>query len=248
MKALILCAGYATRMYPLTEDRPKSLLHVANKPVIEYIIKGLEKVPEVDKIYIVTNAKFFNNFENWKKTYFTEKEICIISDCTTSDENKFGAIGDMRFVIETTNIDDDLIVTAGDNLYKLNMNDFVRFFRKNSTSIAVHDVKSKELVKKYNEVRLDDKRRVISFIEKPSDPKTSLAAICLYIFPGKQLGLINKYIEEGNNPDQPGYYIQWLSRRVDVFGYIFTERWYDIGDLNQYEKANSEYTKRRYGD
>lgn len=242
MKALILCAGYATRMYPLTTDRPKALLPVAGRPMVEYIIEKLENVPELDTIYIVTNEKFFPHFVKWQKTYCGKKQILIISDGTMSDETKLGAIGDMKFFIEHARINDDVLVVAGDNLLTFNLNKFIQFFKEKGMSVAVHDVKNKKLIKKYNEVRLDNQHRVISLIEKPAQPTSTRAAICLYILPQDTLQLIHDYIKEGNNPDEPGRYIEWLHKRKDVFGYLFTEPWYDIGDIKQYEQANREFT------
>ncbi len=241
MKALVLCAGYATRLYPLTKDRPKHLLPIADKPMLEYVIAKLEDIKEINEIFIITNSRFFPQFQEWNKKLKLKRNVKIIDDGTTSDETKLGAIGDVKFVIEKEHIGDDLLVLAGDNLFQLNLVEFIRFFKKNGISIAVYDVKSKDLVSKYSEVKLDDEKRVISFIEKPSQPETTLAAICMYLFPKEKLNLINKYIEKGNNPDQPGRYIQWLYKRESVYGFVFSDNWYDIGDINQYNEANMEY-------
>lgn len=241
MKALILCAGYATRLYPLTKDKPKHLLPIAGKPMLEYAIAKLEQVPDIDKIYLVTNHKFYSQFQNWTDNFKSNKEIKVLDDGTISDETKLGAIGDIKFVIEKEHIDGDLLILAGDNLFELNLNNFVKFFRAKGISIAVKDVESKDLVNKYSEIKLDEQNRVISFIEKPTQPKTTLAAICMYLFPKEKLELINQYIKEGNNPDQPGRYIRWLHKRESVYGFVFTDKWYDIGDINQYKEANREY-------
>jgi len=241
VKALVLCAGYATRLYPLTKDRPKHLLPIADKPMLEYVIAKLEDIKEINEIFIITNSRFFPQFQEWNKKLKLKRNVKIIDDGTTSDETKLGAIGDVKFVIEKEHIGDDLLVLAGDNLFQLNLVEFIRFFKKNGISIAVYDVKSKDLVSKYSEVKLDDEKRVISFIEKPSQPETTLAAICMYLFPKEKLNLINKYIEKGNNPDQPGRYIQWLYKRESVYGFVFSDNWYDIGDINQYNEANMEY-------
>ncbi len=241
MKALILCAGYATRLYPLTKDKPKHLLPIAGKPMLEYSIAKLEQVPDIDKIYLVTNHKFYSQFQNWTDNFKSNKEIKVLDDGTISDETKLGAIGDIKFVIEKEHIDDDLLILAGDNLFELNLNNFVNFFRAKGISIAVKDVESKDLVSKYSEIKLDEQNRVISFIEKPIQPETTLAAICMYLFPKEKLELINQYIKEGNNPDQPGRYIRWLHKRESVYGFVFTDKWYDVGDINQYKEANREY-------
>lgn len=242
MKALILCAGYATRLYPLTVDKPKHLLPIADKPMLNYAIENLEKVSEIDQIYLVTNHKFFPKFQDWIKTLKIKKKIEVIDDGTMSDDIKLGAIGDMKFVIDKIKINDDLLVFAGDNLFQLQLTDFIKFSRsKNAPAIAVYDVGSKELVSKYSEVKLDKDKKVTAFTEKPPNPETTFAAICMYLFPKNKLSLVNTYISEGNNPDQPGRYIQWLHKREAVYGFVFTDKWYDIGDINQYNEADKDY-------
>lgn len=243
MKALILCAGYATRLYPLTKDKPKQLLPIAGKPMLEHTIAKLEEVPEIDAIYIVTNHKFAPQFQEWLATLKTSKEIKLFDDGTADEKTKLGAAGDIKYVIENARIDDDLLIVAGDNLFKLDLNNFVRFFKAKGMSIAIYDVKDKNLVREYSEVRLDKSGRVISFQEKPQNPQTTLAAICIYLFPRDKLALITKYLSEGNNPDQPGRYIQWLYQREAVYGFVFADKWYDIGDLQQYKQADKEYSE-----
>ncbi len=242
MKVLILCAGYATRMYPLTKGRPKALLPVAGKPVLEYILKNFEKIPAIDTVYIVTNAKYYVHFKKWKTIYSSSKELHILSDGTTSHDERFGAIGDIQFAIEEASIDDDLAIVAGDNLFGFDIGEFIQFFKKRGISIAVHNVSNKQQLTKYNEVRLDSQYRFVSFEEKPQKPRYALAAICMYIFPREKLCLIHRYLSEGNNPDEPGRLIQWLYKREDVFGYGFSGKWYDIGDPEQYRRVNQEFT------
>lgn len=242
MKVLILCAGYATRMYPLTKDRPKALLSVAGKPVIEYIIKNFEKIPAIDTVYIITNAKYAVHFQKWKSAFSSNKDMRILSDNTTSNDTRLGAIGDIQFAIEEAPIDDDLLIAAGDNLCTFDINDFIQFFEKRGISVAVHNMQDKQELTKYNQVKLDDRCRLISFEEKPHKPRYTLAAICMYMFPREKLHFIDEYLHEGNNPDEPGRLIQWLYKREDVFGYEFSGKWYDIGNLEQYRRVNQECT------
>ncbi|MEW6042563.1 MAG: nucleotidyltransferase family protein [Elusimicrobiota bacterium] len=241
MKTLILCAGYATRLYPLTLNQPKHLLPIAGKPMLQYITDELEKIKEIDEIYLVTNRKFFHVFEDWVKKLKTRKKLLVFNDGTLSDETKLGAVGDMDFVIKKAKIDDDLLVIAGDNLFRLKLKNFINFFKNKGTAIALYDVGSKELMKKYSEVRLDASKRLVYFQEKPQQPETTLAAICMYLFHKNQLGLIQQYLVEKNSPDQPGRYIQWLYQRQPVYGFVFTETWYDIGDIDQYHQADKEF-------
>lgn len=243
MKALILGAGYATRLYPLTKDRPKPLLPVADRPMIGYIVDKIAEVNEIDHLYVVTNHKFIRNFEDWKKTLSLDIPVTILDDGTTSDADKLGAIGDMKFVIGKEKVEDDLLVVAGDNLFDFKIKGFIDFFRsKNSRpSITLYDVEDIGLVKKYSVITLDEKARIINFEEKPQHPKTTLIAICLYLFPKDTLPRINEYLEKGLNPDAPGYFVSWLSREEAVYGYKVSGRWYDIGGFDAYHKADEEY-------
>ncbi|OGS21158.1 MAG: hypothetical protein A2252_05105 [Elusimicrobia bacterium RIFOXYA2_FULL_39_19] len=246
MKALLLCAGYATRLYPLTLNQPKQLLLIAGRPMLDYTIDQLSEIDEIDEIYLVTNNKFYKTFFDWSKTLKTKKTIKVFNDGTLSDQTKLGAVGDMKFILDNTKMNDDLMVLAGDNLFLLNLKNFIHFFEtKKSNSICLKDVEDFELIKKYSEVELDNNEKVLSFREKPTDPKTTLAAICIYLFPKNKLNLIHKYINEGNNPDQPGRYIQWLHKVDDVYGYVFKDNWYDIGDLGQYKEADEDYKHMR---
>ena len=161
------------------------------------------------------------------------------------NNRKIQILFNVKFVIDNAKVKDDLIVLAGDNLFKLDLKKLIAFFRKNGTTIALFDVKDMELMKKYGEVELDGQKVLVSFREKPQDPKTTLAAICIYLFPKDKLSLIDQYIKEGNNPDQPGRYIQWLYKKQKVYGFVFDEGWYDIGDLQQYKQADDEYKKSK---
>lgn len=241
MKALILAAGYGTRLYPLTRDKPKPLLSVAGQPMIEHILRKIENIKEIDRIYVVTNEKFAGHFRDWKDTYTGEKEIKIINDATTSEVDKRGAIGDMQIVIEEEGLNDDLLVVAGDNLFEFNLEGFVNFFREKGTSVGLYDFQDRETVKRYSIVEMNENKRILHFQEKPSQPRTTLIAICLYLFPREKLNLISEYLKSGNDPDAPGFYIAWLQKREPVYGFVFKGKWYDIGDLKCYEEANKGF-------
>ncbi len=249
MRAIVLCAGYATRLYPLTADKPKHLLPIAGKPMLDFLISKIEAVGEIDTIYIVTNQKFFDKFKEWKDYYEKEeergggKEIKILNDGTFSEDAKLGAIGDIHFAVEKEKISDDVLVVAGDNIFEFDLGKFVDFFkRKKSPCVAVRDVGSFELVKKYSEVSVDEEGKIIYFKEKPENPRSTLSAICLYAFPSHTLYLIKEYMDKGNDPDNAGSYIEWLYKKLDVFAFPFSGVWYDIGDLEEYRKANDYFS------
>ena len=245
MDAIILAAGYATRLYPLTHDMPKPLLSIAGRPMIEHIIKNLEGIKDLGKIYIVTNDKFEQHFKKWLGNFDADKPIEIINDGTKSNEDRLGALGDIHHAINAENLSSDLIVVAGDNLFELSLADVANFFRKrNSNVIVLHDVKDFELAKQYGIVEIDNENVVVHFEEKPSVPKSTLASTGIYLFPKKTIELIKKYIAQGNNPDKTGSFIEWLHKREIVHSFVTGKKWYDIGSIEQLEKADKEYGKR----
>jgi len=246
MKALILAAGYATRLFPLTKDKAKPLLPIAGKPIIDYIIEDLEKIPDLDQIYVVTNNKFASSFEQWASNSQFKKPIKIINDGTLSDEDKLGAIGDMLLVVQKENIQDELMVIAGDNIFEAGFFEIVAFYRskKGAPCIASFDIENLELAKQYGIVELDSDNLVINFVEKSQDPPGTQAAVGLYLFPKDKIGLIDQYVSENANKDAPGYYISWLVNKGEVYAFPLEGKWYDIGDLGSYEKADKEFSAR----
>jgi glucose-1-phosphate thymidylyltransferase len=247
MKVIILAAGYATRLYPLTLTQPKPLLPVAGKPMIDYVLDNLAPIGGIDRVYVVTNAKFAGHFQKWADDYRAAKaklNFTIANDGSTDDTNKLGAIGDIHFVLKSQNVDDDIIVVAGDNLFSEKLPDFGRFCRQqNAPVLAVYDVGDLEQIKKYNAITLDGEGRITFFEEKPKKPTSTLTGIALYFYPRSTLPLIQQYIAEGNNPDQPGRLIQWLYPRVPVYTWKVPGRWYDIGSKETLEEANRIFAR-----
>ena len=242
MKVIILAAGYATRLYPLTLTQPKPLLPVAGQPMIDYVLDNLAPIGGIDRIYVVTNAKFAGHFQQWSTDYRAHKaklNFTIVNDRSTDDTNKLGAIGDIHFVLASQNVTDDIIVVAGDNLFSEKLSDFGRFCReKNAPVLAVYAVGNLEEIKKYNAINLDGDGRITFFEEKPKNPTSTLTGIALYFYPQSTLPLIQQYIAEGNNPDQPGRLIQWLYPRLPVYTWKVPGLWYDIGSKETLEEAN----------
>jgi len=247
MKVIILAAGYATRLYPLTLAQPKPLLPVAGKPMIEYVLDNLAPIGGVDRIYVVTNAKFASHFQQWADRYPASNpkwDFTIVNDGSTDDTNKLGAIGDLHLVITREHVQDDIIVVAGDNLFSEKLTDFGRYCReKRAPVLAVYDVGALEEVKKYNAISLDGEGRITFFEEKPANPTSTLTGIALYFYPKSTLALIKQYIAEGNNPDQPGRLIQWLYPRQPVYTWKVPGLWFDIGSTSSLEDAKRIYAK-----
>lgn len=242
MEAIILAAGYAMRLMPLTDSTPKPLLNVAGKPIIEHIIRKLEEISEINKIHVVTNDKFEQHFRQWLKGFDAKVPIEVINDGTKSNEDRLGALGDVHYAINSKNIDDDIAVIAGDNLFELSLSEVNSFFKKRKSNVIVlHDVRDLELAKQYGIVEVDNNNIVLNFEEKPISPKSTLASTGIYLFPKKTIHLINKYISQGNDPDKTGSFIEWLHKRETVHSYITGKKWYDIGSIKQLERANRYY-------
>lgn len=242
MKVIILAAGYATRLYPLTLTQPKPLLPVAGKPMINYVLDNLAPIEAIDHVYVVTNAKFADHFQKWADGYRTTNpqfRFTVVNDGSTDDSNKLGAIGDLHLVLTREKVDDDVIVVAGDNLFSERLGAFGKFcMEKKAPVIAVYDVGSLDEVKKYAAVTVDADSKITRFEEKPQRPETTLIGIALYFYPKETVPLIHQYIADGNNPDQPGRLVQWLYTRAPVYTWTVPGIWYDIGAKETLEEAN----------
>lgn len=246
MNALILAAGYATRLYPLTLTKAKPLLEVGGKPMIDWVLDNLASVRDLKIVYVVTNAKFARDFEAWAKSAqdrHRHLQIKVMNDGSSSDDDKLGAIGDINLVLarEPDIAGDDLVVVAGDNLFNQPLNAFVDFARKSEATVALYDVGDLEQMKKYAAVTLDAEGVIAEFEEKPAKPKTTLAAIALYFYSKELLPLFTTYLAAGNNPDQPGRFLQWLYPRKPVKTFQIRGKWLDIGSKETLEAANKTF-------
>ncbi|MBX9743122.1 MAG: nucleotidyltransferase family protein [Chthoniobacterales bacterium] len=245
MNILILAAGYATRLYPLTETQPKPLLNVAGKPMIEWVIDNLAPIPDIHRVFIVTNKKFFNAFSSWAEEYQKKQpklSFTIVNDGSTSDADKLGAIGDIHYVLHHENIiGEDLLVVAGDNLFSEPIHAFAEAAKANPVTLALYDVGDLEAIKKYNNVKMDLEGRISHFEEKPLSPTSTLTGIALYYYRAEVLPLVDTYLAEGNNPDQPGRLIQWLYPRVAVHTWTVPGTWFDIGSKETLVEANKVF-------
>ena len=239
MKAIILAAGYATRLYPLTETVAKPLLPLAERPMLDYLVERLRGSDEIEQIHVVTNHKFAAAFEEWARA---QDDVVVHDDGTTSEDDRLGAIGDIRFVVDRAGLEsDDLLVVAGDNLFDYALDDYVRWWhgKGDGSAVVLYDVGDLELVKKYSSVEVDEHERLTAFTEKPEDPQSTLVATAAYIYHRSHVPLLRRYLDDGNAPDQPGRFLGWLVPRVPVYGYRATGDWRDIGDAAQLLEADN---------
>jgi glucose-1-phosphate thymidylyltransferase len=247
MKLIILAAGYATRLYPLTLNQPKPLLPVAGKPMMEWVVDNVSTIDAIDHAYIVTNAKFVSHFEKWAASYRRPNlkfGFTIVNDGSTDDSNKLGAIGDMHLVIEKHEIDEDIMIVGGDNLFSDDLREFGDYCLSRKAAVTgVYDVGDLEAIKKYNAIEVDADGRILFFEEKPAQPKSTLTGIALYYYPRQTLPAIDQYIAEGNNPDQPGRLVQWMYQRVPFYTWRVPGLWFDVGSIETLEEANHVFSE-----
>jgi len=247
MNALILAAGYATRLYPLTQTKAKPLLEVAGKPMIDWVLDNLTSVSDLERVYVVTNHKFVKDFHAWAEEYRKKRPkfaIEIIDDGSTDDSDKLGAIGDITLAVTRHELAKDaLIVVAGDNLFSEPLADFARAAKNSEAMLATYDVGDLEAMKKYASITTDADGVITEFEEKPPDPKNTMAGIALYYFSREVVPLFTTYIAAGNNPDQPGRFIQWLYQRKPVKTFQIKGTWFDIGSKETLDEANQIFAR-----
>ena len=242
MKAVILAAGYATRLYPLTLDRPKALLSVGGRPMLDRLLDQLAGVDGLDEVYVVTNSKFAGAFRDWAAGR-SGPAVRIVDDGTIDEESRLGAIGDLDLTIRQARLDDDVLVLAGDNLFSESIAPFPVFaLGKGGAALGVYDVGDLETIRRYAVIELDGDDRVTLLEEKPDEPRSTLAGIALYFYPRSALGLVAEYLAEGNNPDQPGRLVQWLYPRTPVYGWRVPGRWYDVGSKETLAEADRAFS------
>jgi len=245
MKAVILCAGYATRLYPITINEPKALMKIAGQPLLSYTINNIKNIKEIDKIYVVTNSKFYDKFLKWKKDM---GKVEIIDDGTFKNEERLGGVMDFNIAFKKC-INDDIFIILGDNLFNLDLEGFVNFFNRNRRCcVALHDVKNLEESKRFGVIELDSNSKIIGFEEKPQEPKSTLISTGAYIFPKEFTGKMQEYIASDKNKDGIGYMIQdFIKSDFEIDGFVFDESWVDIGTIEDYKKINKEMIKWKFG-
>jgi len=243
MKALLLAAGYATRLRPLTDSVAKPLLPVGGRPMIDWIVDRLGEVDELERVDVVTNSRHAADFERWADG----RGMVVHDDGTSSNDDRLGALGDIAFAIDRGGLgDDDLLVIASDNLFEFSLRDYVDFWRSkgSASALAVHRLADPSLASLYGVVELDADDRVIGLEEKPESPRSDLVSTATYLFSRAHVALLERYLADGNPPDPPGRFLVWLHEREPVYGYRFSEDWLDIGDPAQLLEADNRYRAR----
>jgi glucose-1-phosphate thymidylyltransferase len=239
--AVVLAGGYATRLYPVTMYTPKPLLKVKQKHIIDYIMPKLYYIQSIDRIVISINKKFEEKFTRWLETSKMTKELTLNIEDSTSDRDKLGAIRALA-IIQKRFRSDAFLIVAGDNLFDDDLRDFLNLFHsKKAPTIALYELKDKHMRGNYSSVELDHEGRITRFVEKSQNQHSSLIGTCIYAIPRKSMNKIDQYLEEGNNPDSPGYFIEWLCKKEPVYGYKLPGQWWDIGTPDSYDSVRRHF-------
>ncbi|MCG3175503.1 MAG: Glucose-1-phosphate thymidylyltransferase 1 [Candidatus Omnitrophica bacterium] len=246
MRSVILAAGYATRLYPLTVDKPKCLLTVGGRTILDSIADKIAGVPGMKDLTIVTNSRFYAQLSDWARSNSRRLPIRVLDDGTTSNDNRLGAIGDLGFAVRQAGITEDLLVLASDNLFEQGLADFCAAgARHGGACVGVYDIRDRSLAAgKYGVLETDAQGIVLSMEEKPQEPRSSLIGMGVYYYSGRILPMISDYLSEKNAQDAPGHFVRWLLGREKIRAFTFGGMWYDIGDLKALEEANRCYQHR----
>ena len=240
MKCLILAAGYATRLYPLTENFPKPLLQVGEKTILDWLVDDIDTAGLVDEYVVISNHKYAHHFENWAKT--KSVKVTVVDDGTESNETRLGAVRDIQFAIEKLGLDDEMLVIAGDNVLDFSLTKFIRYAKEKNTSCIMRYFEgSQQKLTKCGVVQIDENDRIIGMEEKPAQPKSNWCCPPFYFYTREDARLVAKGIAAGCGTDAPGSYIAWLCGETVVYAMEMPGKRYDVGNLESYEKIKKEY-------
>ena len=240
MKCLILAAGYATRLYPLTENFPKPLLKVGDKAILDWLIDDIDTLGEVDEYIVISNHKFASHFLQWASS--RKEKITVVDDGTSTNETRLGAVCDIKFAIDKLALDDDMLVIAGDNVLDFSLTRFIRYARRKGASAIMRYYEPDEMrLHKSGLVEIGPDDRILSMEEKPAEPKSHWCCPPFYYYSRHDAAKVGEGIAAGCGTDAPGSYIAWLSQQVPVYAMEMPGKRYDIGNLDSYHKVCEEY-------
>lgn len=240
MKCMILAAGYATRLYPLTENFPKPLLKAGEKTILDWLIDDIETAGVVDEYVVISNHKFAEHFDAWART--RDEKITVVDDGTSTNETRLGAVKDIQFVMEKLNIDDDMLVIAGDNVLDFSLCGFIDYAVKKQASclLRYYEGDDQKLLK-CGVVTVDEHDKILRMTEKSPTPETHWCCPPFYYYTREDARLVGKGIEAGCGTDAPGSYMAWLCTQTEVYAMEMPGKRYDIGNLESYERVQMEY-------
>ncbi len=238
MKCIILAAGYATRLYPLTENYPKPLLKVGDKCILDWLIDDIAEY--IDEFVVISNHKYAEHFKHWAEQ--KPQRITVVDDGTENNAERLGAVRDIQLAVERLGIQDDCLVMAGDNVLDFSLAHFIRFAETaEGPCVMCHPENRRSALQKTAVVTVDDKNRITSFEEKPPEPKGNLAVPPFYFYRASDLHRIPEALAAGCGFDAPGSFAAWLSARTHMYAYAMPGKRFDIGDIQSYQKVQAEY-------
>ena len=241
MKCLILAAGYATRLYPLTENFPKPLLPVGDKTILDWLVDDIDASGLVDEYIVISNHKYAHHFDKWAKTKM--QKVTVLDDGTESNETRLGAVKDVQFAIDTLGLDDEMLVIAGDNVLDFSLNIFIRYAKeKNSTCVMRYYEPDGQKLLKTGVVTVDEGDLILHMTEKSPTPATHWVCPPFYYYTKADAKRVQTGIESGCGTDAPGSYIAWLCEQTKVYAMEMPGKRYDVGNMESYEKVKAEYT------
>ncbi len=240
MKCLILAAGYATRLYPLTENFPKPLLEVGDKTILDWLVDDIDTCGKVDEYVVISNHKYARHFEDWAKT--KKQKITVVDDGTSTNETRLGAVKDVLFAIEKLDLKGDMLVIAGDNVLDFSLTKFVEYSTKKNAPCIMryYETDDKKLLK-CGVVTIDDSDRILNMTEKSPEPATHWCAPPFYYYTEQASGMIEEAINDGCGTDAPGSFIAWLCQKIPTYAMEMPGRRYDIGNLDSYTRVRTVY-------
>jgi glucose-1-phosphate thymidylyltransferase len=248
MDCIVLAGGFARRLLPLTENTPKPLLPVGGRPILSYTLDRLKALPNLEKVYITTNRRFWHHFRDFIDTERGNLDCELFIEDAESEGQKLGSVGALDHLVQARKMHGDCLILGGDNLFDFSLVDLVERHRKVGASVvALYDVRSNERASLYGIAKVDRDGRIIDFLEKPAQPPTTLASTACYLFSGEAMRLLRTYVKEGNPPDAAGHFVAWLCKRLPVFGFVFSGLWFDIGSKESYAEADELFWTRKGG-
>lgn len=244
MKNIVIAAGYATRLYPLTENFPKPLLEIGNSTILGRLLDDIDKIDDIDEHIIVTNHKFVGHFEKWAAEHKMSKPARIIDDGTETNETRLGAVKDLLLAIDRYNVDDDMMVVAADNILDFSLQGFVDFFKEKGTSVIMcHNEPELKKLQRTGVIAVDENMKVQEMQEKPEKPVSNWAVPPFYIYSKKDLSLIKDCMNHGCGFDAPGNLAHYLCENTDMHAWVMPGKRFDIGSLDSYEEAKIMFSK-----
>jgi glucose-1-phosphate thymidylyltransferase len=247
--AIVLAAGYATRLSPLTDACPKSLLPVAGKPVIEYVLDVIGAAPEVENILLVVNERHHDAFRDWLRLARVPRPVALLNDGTCTNGERLGSTGDLRFALERTGLDDDFLLLPSDRILGFSLDAFCRDFRRRAEALnACQDLGNPEAVRlRHGCVVIAPDGRIVDLEEKPATPRSSIASIAVYAYPRSCIPLVSEFLRQGGDPDAPGHFARWYLVRQPLYAFLFTEECHDIGTIETYRAVDELFRRRAMG-